>query len=74
MRGASMRATRATGYHPWLRRALLTLIGSELMLAPAVAVGWFKRAPWSGPHRTPSAERPEPALPAALPTRVREAS
>ncbi|MGE7471494.1 OpgC family protein [Bosea sp. NPDC003192] len=55
--------------------ALLNLTGFALILATAVAVGWFKRAPWAGPDRKPTAENQEQAaLGAALPTRVREAS
>lgn len=54
--------------------ALLNLIGFALILATAVVVGWFKRAPWAGPDRKPAAERQEQPAPAALPTRVREAS
>lgn len=56
--------------------AALNLSGFALILAVAVVVGWFKRAPWSG--AAPKAEAlPQPApvdpgLP--LPTRVREAS
>jgi hypothetical protein len=55
--------------------ALLNLTGFALILATAVAVGWFKRSPWAGPDRKPMAENQEQAvLGAALPTRVREAS
>lgn len=54
--------------------ALLNLIGFALILATAVVVGWFKRVPWAGPDRKPAAERQEQPAPAALPTRVREAS
>ncbi|MCP4564819.1 MAG: OpgC domain-containing protein [Bosea sp.] len=55
--------------------ALLNLIGFALILAAAIAVGWFKSAPWSGPKPKLVAERPlEPAAGRALPTRVREAS
>ncbi|WP_206155757.1 hypothetical protein [Cellulomonas taurus] len=34
-----MRATRATGYHPWLRRALLTLIGAAGIMIGALVFG-----------------------------------
>lgn len=56
--------------------AALNLAGFALILAVAVVVGWFKRAPWSGP--VPRAEAKPQGEPAAaglpLPTRVREAS
>lgn len=55
--------------------ALLNLIGFALILATALVVGWFKSAPWSGPRPKPAAEpQHEPAAPAPLTTRVREAS
>lgn len=56
--------------------ALLNLTGFALILAVAVAVGWFKSAPWAKP--APRAEARLEAQPTptgiALPTRVREAS
>lgn len=55
--------------------ALLNLTGFALILATAILVGWFKRAPWAGPERQPVVERQEDATPdATMPTRVREAS
>ncbi len=55
--------------------ALLNFSGFALILAAAIVVGWFKRAPWAGPDRKPAAEPQEHAAPGnALPTRVREAS
>jgi hypothetical protein len=56
--------------------AALNLAGFALILAVAVVVGWFKRAPWSGPAPRHEA-LPQPGSAAAgppLPTRVREAS
>jgi len=54
---------------------LLNLAGFALILATALVVGWFKRAPWAGPGHKPLAEpRNEPAVGAASTTRVREAS
>ena len=56
--------------------AALNLAGFALILAVAVVVGWFKRAPWSGP--APKAEAMPQRVPAEAglpaPTRVREAS
>lgn len=55
--------------------ALLNLAGFALILATALVVGWFKRAPWASPERKPVAERQEHlAANAALPARVHEAS
>ena len=55
--------------------ALLNLIGFALILAVAIAVGWFKSAPWSGPRSKPAVERQhEPAAAGSQTTRVREAS
>ncbi|MFC5422332.1 OpgC family protein [Bosea eneae] len=55
--------------------ALLNLTGFALILATAILVGWFKRAPWAGPERQPVVERQEDPTPdATMPTRVREAS
>lgn len=55
--------------------ALLNLAGFALILTTAFVVGWFKRAPWAGPGRTPPVEqRQEAAVVAPLTTRVREAS
>jgi hypothetical protein len=55
--------------------ALLNLAGFALILATALAVGWFKSAPWAGAARKPAAERRnEPSQSASLTTRVREAS
>ena len=55
--------------------ALLNLAGFALILATAILVGWFKRAPWAGPERQPVVERQEDPTPdATMPTRVREAS
>jgi hypothetical protein len=56
--------------------AALNLAGFALILAVAVVVGWFKRAPWSGPaprHEALPQPGPVDAGP-PLPTRVREAS
>ncbi|HEV7257246.1 MAG TPA: OpgC domain-containing protein [Bosea sp. (in: a-proteobacteria)] len=55
--------------------ALLNLAGFALILATAIVVGWFKRAPWAGPARTsiPEAKNPPTAVIAPT-TRVREAS
>lgn len=59
--------------------ALLNLGGFALILGVAIAVGWFKSAPWSGP--APKAEqqetelqRSEEPVAGSMPTRVREAS
>lgn len=56
--------------------AVLNLAGFALILATAVVVGWFKRAPWAGP--APKSEinpQSEPARAGPpMPTRVREAS
>jgi len=57
--------------------ALLNLTGFALILAVAVAVGWFKSAPWAKPApkpETPPQENEPVATGLALPTRVREAS
>ncbi|KRE00511.1 hypothetical protein ASE61_20955 [Bosea sp. Root670] len=55
--------------------AALNLTGFALILATALAVGWFKSAPWAGPGRRPLAgPRSEPAAQVPLTTRVREAS
>lgn len=55
--------------------ALLNLAGFALILATALAVGWFKGAPWAGPGRKPPAEpQHQPAAKATPTTRVREAS
>lgn len=56
--------------------AALNLAGFALILAVAVVVGWFKRAPWSGPApRDEALPQPGPAAAGPpLPTRVREAS
>lgn len=56
--------------------AALNLAGFALILATAVVVGWFKRAPWAGPAPKPEAKPlPEPAMTGVpVPTRVREAS
>ena len=55
--------------------ALLNLTGFALILAAALVVGWFKRAPWAGlGHKPVAAPRSEPAAQAPLTTRVREAS
>ncbi|AZO79230.1 MULTISPECIES: OpgC domain-containing protein [unclassified Bosea (in: a-proteobacteria)] len=56
--------------------AALNLAGFSLILATAVVVGWFKRAPWAGPAPKPEANplsEPTSAGP-SMPTRVREAS
>jgi len=56
--------------------AVLNLAGFALILATAVVVGWFKRAPWAGPAPKPEAHPlSEPARAGPpMPTRVREAS
>lgn len=55
--------------------ALLNLTGFALILAAAIVVGWFKRAPWADQAPKLAAERQEQATSGtALPTRVREAS
>lgn len=55
--------------------ALLNLAGFMLILATALAVGWFKSAPWAGPAAS-FAPGPTSASTAGAPptTRVREAS
>lgn len=56
--------------------AALNLAGFALILAVAVVVGWFKRAPWAGAAPKPGAPPPRALAEAGLPapTRVREAS
>lgn len=62
--------------HGELVVAALNLAGFALILATAVVVGWFKRAPWSGAAPKPEASLPSEPVMAGLPlpTRVREAS
>ncbi|AMJ60397.1 OpgC family protein [Bosea sp. PAMC 26642] len=60
--------------------ALLNFTGFGLILSVAVVVGWFKRAPWSGPapeivlQKTESPRLDGSPVAGSLPTRVREAS
>lgn len=55
--------------------ALLNLSGFALILATAIAVGWFKSASWAGPRQNPVSERQSaPAVSVTPTTRVREAS